>query len=95
MADDIQRTIYKLEIDDSAYIKGVESLSASTKKLYDNKLAANKEDGRPSTDLTVNDIFIFLYIHLALNLCKIRLLLSFKLPGAASLDAHKPLFLQL
>lgn len=43
MADEIQRTIYKLEIDDSGYIAGIESLSASTKKLTDNQEAANKK----------------------------------------------------
>lgn len=43
MADDIQRTIYKLEIDDSAYIKGVDNLSASTQKFTQQQDAANKK----------------------------------------------------
>jgi len=43
MADEIQRTIYKLEIDDSAYIKGVDSLTASTQKFSQAQDAANKK----------------------------------------------------
>lgn len=42
MPDDIQRTIYKLEIDDSGYIKGIDSLSASTNKFTQSQEAANK-----------------------------------------------------
>ena len=42
MADSIERTIYKLEIDDSAYIKGVDSLTASTQKLNQQQELANK-----------------------------------------------------
>ena len=43
MADSIERTIYKLEIDDSAYIKGVDSLTASTQKFSQAQDAANKK----------------------------------------------------
>lgn len=43
MPDDIQRTIYRLELDDSGYIRGVESMSESTKKLVDVQNNANKQ----------------------------------------------------
>jgi predicted nucleic acid-binding Zn-ribbon protein len=39
--DDIQRTIYKLEIDDSGYIRGVDSMTASTQKLVQVQNDAN------------------------------------------------------
>ncbi len=42
MADDIQRTIYKLEIDDSGYIRGVENMSSSTNKFAEIQNSANK-----------------------------------------------------
>lgn len=42
MADTIERTIYKLEIDDSGYIAGVDRLSASTNKLTTAQEQANK-----------------------------------------------------
>lgn len=42
MADSIERTIYKLEIDDSAYVKGIESLSASTQKFSQLQQASNE-----------------------------------------------------
>lgn len=41
MADDIQRTIYKLEIDDSSYTAGVDRLSNSTKKFTAEQQKAN------------------------------------------------------
>ncbi len=41
-ADDIQRIIYKLEIDDSGYIRGVESLSNSTQKFSQIQDETNK-----------------------------------------------------
>ena len=41
MATDIERTIYKLEIDDSDYTKGVDKVSASTNKLTSAQTAAN------------------------------------------------------
>lgn len=41
MATTVEQTIYKLEIDDSGYIRGIESLSASTKKFAENQAAAN------------------------------------------------------
>jgi hypothetical protein len=43
MADEIQRTIYKLEIDDSGYIRGIDSLSASTQRFAQVQDAANKK----------------------------------------------------
>lgn len=43
MPDTVERTIYKLELDDSGYIKGVESLAASTNKLTSAQEAANKK----------------------------------------------------
>jgi len=45
MADNtsIERTIYKLEIDDSTYIKGVDNLTASTQKFSQAQDAANKK----------------------------------------------------
>lgn len=39
---DIERTIYKLELDGSEYVKGVESLSASTNKLIQAQEGVNK-----------------------------------------------------
>jgi len=42
MPDDIQKIIYKVEIDDSAYIAGIESLSGSTKKFAQAQEDANK-----------------------------------------------------
>jgi DNA repair exonuclease SbcCD ATPase subunit len=42
MPDTIERTIYKLEIDDSGYIRGIESLAASTAKFTQAQEAANK-----------------------------------------------------
>lgn len=42
MPDQIERTIYRLEIDDSNYIKGVESLSASTQKFSKSQTEANE-----------------------------------------------------
>ena len=42
MPDDIQKIIYKLELDDSGYIKGVESLSASTNKFSEVQNSTNK-----------------------------------------------------
>jgi hypothetical protein len=41
MPDNIERTIYKLEIDGSGYISGVESLSASTARFTKEQEAAN------------------------------------------------------
>jgi hypothetical protein len=41
MPDNIERTIYKLEIDGSGYIQGVESLSASTARFTKEQEAAN------------------------------------------------------
>lgn len=43
MPNEIERVIYKLEIDDSQYIEGVDSLSNSTKKLTAVQDAANKK----------------------------------------------------
>ncbi len=43
MADSVNRTIYKLEIDDSAYIKGIDSVSASTSKFSQKQDEANKK----------------------------------------------------
>ncbi len=43
MADEIQRTIYKLEIDDSAYTKGIDSLTASTQKFSQQQDIVNKK----------------------------------------------------
>lgn len=42
MADSVERTIYKLEIDGSAYIKGADALAESTKKFSDAQTEANK-----------------------------------------------------
>jgi hypothetical protein len=42
MADTVERLIYKTEIDDSGYIKGIESMSASTKRFAEQQEAANK-----------------------------------------------------
>jgi len=42
MADTIERTIYKLEIDDSGYIRGVESASNSTKRFAEEQVRANQ-----------------------------------------------------
>lgn len=42
MADTVDRTIYKLEIDDSDYIAGVDSMVNSTKKLTDQQERTNK-----------------------------------------------------
>lgn len=42
MADEIQRTIYKIEIEDSGYVRGIETLSLSTKKFEQAQAAANK-----------------------------------------------------
>ena len=42
MADEIQRLIYKLEIDDSGYIRGVDNLSSSTQKFSQIQDATNK-----------------------------------------------------
>lgn len=42
MVDDIQKIIYKLELDDSGYTKGVDSLANSTKKLTAEQEQANK-----------------------------------------------------
>jgi phenylpyruvate tautomerase PptA (4-oxalocrotonate tautomerase family) len=41
VADQIERIIYKTEIDDAGYIKGIDALSASTKRFADNQKAAN------------------------------------------------------
>jgi len=43
MADEIQRTIYKLEIDDSGYIRGIDSLSASTQRFAQVQDSVNKK----------------------------------------------------
>jgi len=43
MADEIQRTIYKLEIDDSGYIRGIDSLSASTQRFAQVQDQVNKK----------------------------------------------------
>lgn len=58
MPDDIQRTIYKLEIDDSGYIKGVDNLSASTKKLTDEQERANKALKTNEAALKANGEFL-------------------------------------
>lgn len=42
MPDEIERTIYKLELDGSGYIKGVDALSASTSKLTTEQEKANR-----------------------------------------------------
>lgn len=43
MADTIERTIYRLELDGSAYIEGADKLSNSTNKLSQAQEAANKK----------------------------------------------------
>lgn len=43
MADDIQKTIYKLEIDESGYVRGVEGMSESTKRLVEVQRESNKQ----------------------------------------------------
>lgn len=43
MADTIERTIYKLELDGSAYIAGADKLAASTTKLSDAQTKANQK----------------------------------------------------
>jgi hypothetical protein len=43
MPDNIERTIYKLEVDGSAYVDGVERVSAATKKLSEAQEIANKK----------------------------------------------------
>lgn len=43
MADTIEKTIYKLELDGSSYIAGVEKLSASTQKFSKDQEAANAQ----------------------------------------------------
>lgn len=42
MPDSIERLIYKLEMDDSGYIRGVEALAASTSKFTEEQARANK-----------------------------------------------------
>jgi hypothetical protein len=42
MPEDIDRTIYKLELDDSGYIRGIDSMAASTARLTEQQQRANQ-----------------------------------------------------
>lgn len=54
MPDTIERTIYKLEIDGEGYIRGVDSLSASTKKFSEEQERANQTLKTNETALKTN-----------------------------------------
>jgi hypothetical protein len=58
MPDTVEKTIYKLEIDDAGYIKGVESMAASTKKLVDEQNKANKTLQTNEAALKANGEFL-------------------------------------
>lgn len=56
--DEIQRLIYRVEMDDAGYVRGIESLSASTQKFSqaqeqaNQKLKANETELKTASDIT-------------------------------------------
>lgn len=58
MADTIEKTIYKLELDGSSYIAGVEKLSASTQKFSKDQEAANAELKKSEANLKTQSEFL-------------------------------------
>jgi hypothetical protein len=54
MPDNIERTIYKLEIDDSGYIRGVDAMAASTAKFTEEQEQANATIKTNEAALRVN-----------------------------------------